>query len=252
MKYRITEWDERYEVNEKGRPCHDGDKKRSSPLEYIRLKVHGHSQGLGWRRLIAAVGQKQAPMVFGIFVKLLELAGDYEREGRGFVEDTQETPLSFVLSLDEEDIRFSLEALCSLKWLQKVAEPAGDCGDVQSPPSTPGCIREAPDVSGALLEPNRTETKLTETEPKLKSPGTPVGTWAALASRLRLLCGEDKTIGGRFGRIQAACGVALDERWAQDRLAMFLDQTESNAANGKRNGYLQTALDNFIREFNVP
>jgi len=66
------------------------------------------------------------------------------------------------------------------------------------------------------------------------------------------LCGEDRTLGGRFGRIQAACGTTLDERFAQDRIALVLDQTESNAASGKRRGYLQTALDNFIRDFNVP
>lgn len=274
-QYRITEWNERYEVNDKGRPWGDGDKKRAGSLEYVRLKVHGYSQGLGWRRLIAAVGPRRAPVVFGIFVKMLELAADTARDGRGVIEDSAETPLSFVLSLDEQDIRESLEALCQLRWIQKIEEPQGEprevrespastghvrespaiSGQFRESPETPRQFRESPAISGPLLEPNRTEIKPEKTEPKHNGSGKPassVGTWCDLASRLRLLVGEDRTIGGRFGRIQAAAGQTLDECFSQERIAAMLDQTESNAAPDRRRAYLQTALDNFIREFNVP
>jgi len=116
-RYYITEWDARYEVNDKGGACRAGQMKRSGPLEFIRLKVHGRSLGLGWRKLIAAAGRREAPGVFGIFCKLLELSGDADRDARGFVDDTAETPLDFILDLDRKQIDAALKLLCQVGWL---------------------------------------------------------------------------------------------------------------------------------------
>lgn len=137
-RYVIAEWNSRYEVSTKGREWSDGETKRRGPLEYIRLKVHGHSQGLGWRRLLAVAG-KDSAAVFGIFCKLLELAADSERENRGYLEDSETTPLSFVLGLPEPQVKLALDVCCQLGWI--VCETPAN-----PPPETPGISRENPEA----------------------------------------------------------------------------------------------------------
>jgi len=120
-RYYITDWDQRYEVDAKGRLWNGTSPKRAGRLEYVRLRVHGNSMGLGWRRLLAVAGQRTAPAVFGIFCKILEVAADAPREKRGYVDDTPESPLSFVLGLDDRDVKKALAVLSSPKlgWLSK-------------------------------------------------------------------------------------------------------------------------------------
>ena len=116
-RYSIMDWESRYEVDDKGAPHKSARPKRCGPLEYIRLKVHGRSLGLGWRKLVAQAGRREAPGVFGIFCKLLEIAGDGRRDERGFVDDTSETPLHFLLDLDEKQVSGALAVLCKLGWI---------------------------------------------------------------------------------------------------------------------------------------
>jgi hypothetical protein len=118
-RYVITEWESRYEVDDKGSSYKDGKAKRSGPLEYIRLKVHGYSIGLGWRKLIAEAGRREAPGVFGIFCKLLEIAGDAKREERGYLDDTPETPIHFLLDLDEKQVAAAIKTLCKIGWIRQ-------------------------------------------------------------------------------------------------------------------------------------
>ncbi len=120
-RYYVREWDQRYEVDDKGYAYRDGRPKRAGPLDYIRLKVYGRAQGIGWRKLIAVAGVREAPMIFGIFCKFLEIAGDRDRDSRGYVEDTPDEPLSFTMGLHEKDVQTALNILCDprLAWLQK-------------------------------------------------------------------------------------------------------------------------------------
>jgi len=122
-RYYIREWDQRYEVDSKGRALQDKFPKRAGPLEYVRLKVNGRSLGIGWRRLIQVAGVREAPGVFGIFCKILEVAADAGRNERGYVDDTPDNPLAFVLGLDPEQVANALAVLSSpvLRWL--VCEP---------------------------------------------------------------------------------------------------------------------------------
>jgi len=122
-RYYIREWDQRYEVNSKGHALHDRFPRRAGPLEFVRLKVYGRSLGMGWRKLIQVAGVREAPAVFGIFCKLLEIAADAKRDERGYVDDSPEEPLAFVLGLDREQVANALAVLSSpaLRWL--VCEP---------------------------------------------------------------------------------------------------------------------------------
>ena len=118
-RYYIREWDKRYEVDSKGRSLQGKFPKRAGPLDYVRLKVNGRSLGIGWRRLIQVAGVREAPGVFGIFCKILEVAADAPRDERGYVDDTPEEPLAFLLGLDEVDVAKALRVLSSspLDWL---------------------------------------------------------------------------------------------------------------------------------------
>jgi len=122
--YVITEWIERYEVNDKGQPARKGDKLRVSSLKYIRSKVHGRSQGAGFARL-QEVAKSRAYEVFGIFQKFLEIAGcGNGGENRGKLLNEKGNPasdeeLAFILRTTEKKIAFALKILCSpsVKWL---------------------------------------------------------------------------------------------------------------------------------------
>jgi len=115
----ITEWTERYEVNASGRPALANDKLRTGPLDYIRLKVHGYSQGLGYRKLVAIAGGR-AMAVFGLFCKLLEMAADSERNGRGTVRLSPKE-LSFALSVPEKQIKYGIAVLSELGWIHGIS-----------------------------------------------------------------------------------------------------------------------------------
>ncbi len=111
--YEITEWLERYEVNDKGQPAKPGDKLRVSPLEYIRSKVHGRSQGAGFARLQAVAGHR-CYEVFGVFQKFLEISGSESGGNRGKLLNEKGEPatiedLAFILRTTEKKIEFSLQ-----------------------------------------------------------------------------------------------------------------------------------------------
>lgn len=125
--YRIREWQERYEVNEKGRVWVDGERKRHGALEYIRMPVHGRFSTRPWRRLNQMAGD-DAPAVFGVFCKLMEIAADNKADLRGWIVDTDGTPLttrdlSEILMWSEAVISLSLNILSSngLRWIEAVS-----------------------------------------------------------------------------------------------------------------------------------
>jgi hypothetical protein len=145
-KYRIVEWDKRYEVDDHGGIWTPGDAKRAGPLTYIRHKVHGKSQGTGWRRLIQVAGKRRAPAVFGIFAKLLEVAGDTPLQYRGIIQDDTECPLSFILGLDKRDIEFAISVLLTIGWIEV------DDVDSRNP-------RESPEIPGIPRNPKSDQSR---------------------------------------------------------------------------------------------
>jgi len=125
--YIITEWIERYEVNDKGQPARVGDKLRVRPLEYIRSKRHGRSRSAGFAAMQRRAGDR-AFEVFGLFHKFLEIAGDEVGGNRGSLLNARGKPatikdLALILSVPEESIEFALNVLVDegVGWIQKVS-----------------------------------------------------------------------------------------------------------------------------------
>lgn len=87
----IAEWLERYEVSSKGREPKPDDELRAGSLQFIRLKVYGHTQSTGYRRLKSVSGDRTME-VFGYFCKFLEIAGNQKRGQRGVLLNEKNQP----------------------------------------------------------------------------------------------------------------------------------------------------------------
>ena len=151
---QITEWRERYEVTDKGHVPKESDLLRAGPLRFIRSQVHGYSLGNGFRKLQIIAGDKKME-VFGIFQKLLELAGssrilpdspDFSRRGILRVTPNGEPAsiddLAFLLDIQVEQVAHAVKVLTDkrLRWLQEI----------------PGKVGKSREKSGRLLEPSTT------------------------------------------------------------------------------------------------
>lgn len=90
---RITNWVERYEVTDQGRPVTDGRPPRRKPLPWVRWKVNGRTLGSGFREMLRVAGDPEnAEAAYATFGKLLELAADNPPELRGWILDHQRQP----------------------------------------------------------------------------------------------------------------------------------------------------------------
>jgi len=121
--FEIFEWTERYEVSIKGREPKEGEELRASPLLFVRLKVCGHTQSTGYRRLKSVAGERTME-VFGIFCKFLEIAGNQKREHRGKLLNEKNQPatiedLAFILDVPVEQIENAVRVLDDKKvgWI---------------------------------------------------------------------------------------------------------------------------------------
>lgn len=167
--YRIAEWKQRYEVNDKGDPAKDGDKLRVKPLDYIRSKVFGRARGAGFGAMQRLAGPR-AYEVFGMFHKFLEIAGCEESERRGVLLNARGEPatiedLAFILGSTVKKVEFTLQVLSDKRvgWLLEE--------------ETPENFRKTPEKSGRLYnrtEPNRNEDN--RIEPNRRTPKKPENT----------------------------------------------------------------------------
>ena len=89
---RIVNWQALYEVSDKGRAWHGGDKKRQGPLQFVRCRVNGSNWSGSYRDFLKAAG-KSAAACFGVFIKALEIAADQPVEHRGWLLDRNGSPL---------------------------------------------------------------------------------------------------------------------------------------------------------------
>jgi hypothetical protein len=195
MAFRINDWTRRYEVNEKGRAAEPGEKVRSEALKFTRLKNYGLDVGPAYRRMIAKAekfGLGMGMATFGIFCKLLEIAGDQRAEFRGWILDEKQNPLDAddlaeLILVDGDVAGRALEVLTDPKvgWVDLVEYPGrvglletwGKVGEEStSTPAMLGGKRILPSVSpGDPSERNETkeELNLTETEEGTKPNGPP-------------------------------------------------------------------------------
>jgi hypothetical protein len=123
--YRITDWDNKYEVGPEGKPANESTRRyRKSSLPFVRLKILSESNGMAYRKLLRLAG-KDAPAVFGFFCMFLEIAANRDRTYRGWLLDEQQRPLSaedlaFELGCENELIEKTLTILADerLNWLK--------------------------------------------------------------------------------------------------------------------------------------
>lgn len=110
LAYRIVDWMGLYEVTLKGHKAKKDtsmEELRSASLAYIRIVVHGHSLSASYRRMVkkaSALGSMMEMSCFGLFIKLLEVAADQEREYRGWILDDRQRPVNAARIADLLDI----------------------------------------------------------------------------------------------------------------------------------------------------
>jgi len=160
----ITEWIERYEVNDKGQPARKGDKLRKSPLEYIRSKVYGRSQGAGFAAM-QKIAKLKTYEVFGLFQKFLEIQGAEKAEKRiGPLLNARGEPatvddIAFICRFPKKNVEYALQVLThpNVRWMSKIL--IGENGEI---------IPEFPGNSGnswnsrSVLEHNTTQHNTTQ------------------------------------------------------------------------------------------
>jgi len=118
--YRIVEWDERYEVDTKGRDWAPGKPKFKGPFRYIKLKANGRSLGVGYRRLAEAAGQDEALQVFGLFCKLLEIAGNASRDERNQLGDIAD--IAYAIQAPVSQVENGINVLVKIGWVETDSE----------------------------------------------------------------------------------------------------------------------------------
>lgn len=152
MAFWIADW-QRYEPDP-----HSGG--TVAPLKWVRIEVHGHSQGPGWRRLQRRARDDMAA-TFGLFIKLLEIAADERREHRNGLIRVERggqpatlEDIAFDLDFDLDAVRRWMAFLVERGWIldmpdgqkplphdpQRPDESAtsGDAGKSRGIPGTPG------------------------------------------------------------------------------------------------------------------
>jgi hypothetical protein len=136
QKYlRVNNWDQ-YETNDKGGMWQEGQSLRALPFQYVRLRVNGSCWSEGFRDFLEYSGEFGAAN-FGVFCKLLELAGAQEAQDRGWIIDRHGNPadavsISKMSGFTVEDVSIALETLTSpevawMKW--ELRDAPGDSGD---------------------------------------------------------------------------------------------------------------------------
>ena len=170
--WRIREWEQRYEVDDRGhaaRPGARASKLRQRKLAFVRLKVNGRAKGAGYRRLEAAAGTATAlEAAMCLWPKLLEIAADGPPEQRGWILNEEGRPasvrdLQFFTGFRLTTIRTALQVL-SHSRVQWIIE--ADSAEI---PGVPRDSREIPDAY--ITKPNRTEPNITKPKGARGNPG---------------------------------------------------------------------------------
>lgn len=133
----IRDWDQRYEVNKDGGSFKGGRQvKKTSPLEFVKLRAFGLTHGEGWRALQRAAGPQRTCRVYGLFCKMLEVAGQKDSDYRGWVltgnnEVMWAELLADKLGFDAGQVAEDLHSLYIVGWIE-----IADCPFAVEPPKT--------------------------------------------------------------------------------------------------------------------
>lgn len=179
--YVITEWLERYEVNDKGDQAKPGDRLRVRPLDFVRSKVHGRSRGAGFNAMQYQAKNKTYE-IFGLFHKFLEIAASEQRQKRGCLLNARGEPagiedLSFILDTTADVIDNAMQVLTNKKvaWITNVSDDVfrkfrenPECENPHENTLYKLALSENSGNSGKIPEPyitKRNETEQNETKP---------------------------------------------------------------------------------------
>lgn len=200
MGYRIREWEKRYEVNDKNRALKPEDRMRQGELEYLRFPVHGRNHSAAYRRFLREA-KDDAPMTYGVYVKLKEIAAQAEAGKRGVIRNDAGQPIedeeiAECMGFPVKCVKRALEILCreSVGWVEQFREVPGNPGNSPSytetetesytetetktesaslpPLGSSGCpLIKLPDLTGSYAS---IREKLLEVHPhaKLPEPGS--------------------------------------------------------------------------------
>ena len=149
--YRIREWTERYEVDDKNRAYVPGKsgKFRAGVLPYVRYPVWARSLGPGYRRLTRRAGSETVlEGCMAVWQWLLQCASDNVAGRRGLILDDDGNPASieyieFCTGFAAATIRNALDILASpdVRWIEIVDEDASR--KIRESPGIPGNSRLA-------------------------------------------------------------------------------------------------------------
>ncbi|GAG16616.1 unnamed protein product, partial [marine sediment metagenome] len=184
--YYIRNWKEDYEVSTDGRAAKPDQKLRSNALKYVRLKVNGHSQRAGYRRLEKlAKTSTRMEGTWAVWCKLLEMAANQERQYRGWILTERQAPataedIAFFTGFRLKTIRTALELLShpQVAWIE-LRPFDGDCADNRGlqQNSADNCETPRTDAEAFINETdNRTDTQtdsLTKTDTNTERQTTP-------------------------------------------------------------------------------
>jgi len=165
----ITEWAERYEVSNDGRPLTSGGIPRKAALDYIRLPVKADKWGPGWRRMmrLSRDAGLDPATTFGVFCKLLEFAGAGLAGSRGFVRNdagTSANPREFaeLAGFDPSVVEAAIRILSEIRWIfveDEVCLAATECPKTSDKPAR---TRENPREPAPTRDASRTKRNETK------------------------------------------------------------------------------------------
>lgn len=158
MAYRIRQWVERYEVSDRNRALKPGEKMRQSALEYLRFPVHGRNWSASYRRFLKEA-KDDAPSVYGVYVKLKEIAAQAEAGKRGVIRDDsgkalEAADIAECMGFPAKAVVRALAVLCreSVGWVE--------------------CFRESPEIPGIPPSESYTETEADQSPPGIPAAAT--------------------------------------------------------------------------------
>lgn len=174
MAYRIREFKERYEVNDKCGPWKPGQTLRVGPIDYIRAPVHGRNWTLAFREFNEICGS-DAPAVYGVFCKLREIQGDNKAEFRDGVCDHRgnymdSAQIAKVLGWPHKIVDKAMKLLSGeiLGWVEEFPGVPRNSEGFPCP-----CVLES-DQSRALDPEAETEDQSKDIPPPLGGDGCPL------------------------------------------------------------------------------
>ena len=134
LALRILDWEPNHEVNSSGRVFHPGENKRKKSLPWLRLEGMGNVQTEEELEISLVAGPERASGAFGLYVKLLKMAGGREREHRGWIVNRRLEPMGVaeiaaIFRFDPEKTAEEIEILRSAKLVEwQICPFAVDCG----------------------------------------------------------------------------------------------------------------------------